>query len=562
MKKRIKFGLVISLALVLALMLSACGDGGSNNAGNAGDKASDESVNTDGQQVNADVEPVTLDTFISLSSRIEDINTNSVTKYIEEKLNIKFEFDAAPSANATDKKKLLMASGDYPAVFLSGDFTQGEQIEYGEQDVLLPLNDLIEEYGSEIKKAFQDDPELKSAVTAPDGNIYALPHINDCFHCWYSQKMWINKVWLDKLELDIPKTTEDFNNVLKAFKERDPNGNGKADEIPLSGAYGTWHGIPTHFLMNSYIYDNDTDFFIMKDGKVDLAANKPEWRQGLEYLNKLFSEGLVDMEAFTQNNDALAQVGNREGDNILGAVAGGHIGMYFSIEEGQTRHKDYISLAPLTGPNGVAYAGYFKSYGNGQFAITNKATKEQQIAAIKMADYMWSEEHAIMNEYGIEGKYWENAPASTVDVHGNQAKYNLKPEFRNVGSSLNDTWDQMGITRRTRAIRESWVAPSDPMSLEGFEYRLYLETANSYENKQPKEIFPLSIFMESANAKEVNQLRPQINDYIQSNMAQFITGSKKLTDNEWNSYVKGFDGLNLTRYLEIYQNAYDKSNAN
>ncbi|UUZ87014.1 extracellular solute-binding protein [Paenibacillus sp. P26] len=151
-------------------------------------------------------------------------------------------------SNAGDKKKLLLASGDYPAVFLSGDLTQAEQIDYGKQGVLKPLNDLIDKYGVEIKKAFQQDPDLKKSITAPDGKIYALPHINECFHCWYSQKVWINTTWLKKLNLQMPTTTEEFYQVLKAFKTQDPNGNGKQDEIPLSGADKTWHGNPAPFL--------------------------------------------------------------------------------------------------------------------------------------------------------------------------------------------------------------------------------------------------------------------------------------------------------------------------
>ncbi|WP_274649612.1 extracellular solute-binding protein [Paenibacillus humicola] len=534
------------LALVLAATACSGGGGGGSEEGtgaNAGEQAGDQ--------------PVTLPTFLSLSPRIEDINTNAVTQYVEKKLNIKFKFDAAPSANADDKKKLMMASGDYPAVFLSGNFTQAEQIDYGRQGILIPLNDLIDKYGTEIKKAFAEDADLKAAITAPDGNIYALPHINDCFHCWYSQKLWIDKEWLKKLNLEVPTTTEEYYNVLKAFKTQDPNGNGNPDEIPLNGAFNGWHSLPSNFLMNSFIYDNDEDFFFMKDGKVQLAANQPEWRQGLEYINKLYSEGLIDKEAFTQTPDQMAQLGNKSGDNVSGSVSAGHIGMYFSLADGQNRHKEYITVPPLKGPEGVAYAGYYKAYGNGQFAISNKATEEEQIAAIKMADYMYSEEFAIINEYGLEGKYWEKAKPGQKDVHGNPAKYSIKPEYWNIGSTLNDTWDQMGITRRTRAIRESWAVPDDPLTQVGYEYRLYLETAKNYENRQPAETFPLTIFMEAGDAKEANQLRTQINDYVRSNMAQFITGAKKLTDSEWNNYVKGFDGLNLSRYLGIYQKAYD-----
>lgn len=410
-KKFLKFQ--ASAVLVLSLLLSACSNSGSSDKGSGADK----------EKAASDTVPV----FVIPSSRIENLETNSVTKYIEDEFNIKFKFEVAQGSNAGDKKKLLLASGDYPAVFLSRDLTQAEQIEYGKQGVLKPLNDLIEKYGVEIKKAFQQDPDLKKSITAPDGKIYALPHINECFHCWYSQKVWINTTWLKKLNLQMPTTTEEFYQVLKAFKTQDPNGNGKQDEIPLSGADKTWHGNPAPFLMNSFIYDNDDNFFFMKDGKVGLSANQPGWRKGLEYINKLYSEGLIDKEAFTQDNDAMAQVGNRQD------------------------------------------------------------------------------------------------------------------------------------TRRTRDIRESWAVPNNPLSDNGYEHRLYLETAKNYEGKQPKETFPLSIFMESADAKEAAQLKTQINDYIRSNMAQFITGAKKLTDAEWDNYVKGFDGLKIKRYLEIYQKAYDSS---
>ncbi len=84
-------------------------------------------------------------------------------------------------------------------------------------------------------------PQVKSLITLLDGKIYGLPHINDCYHCSMSQKMWVYKPWLDKLGLKVPETTDEFEAMLKAFKEKDPNGNGKADEIPLSGTrYVEW----------------------------------------------------------------------------------------------------------------------------------------------------------------------------------------------------------------------------------------------------------------------------------------------------------------------------------
>ncbi|MCZ8514240.1 ABC transporter substrate-binding protein [Paenibacillus filicis] len=532
-----------ALSLVLlcsSLLLSACSSGD----GNGGETAKDPGG------------AVTLSVFGGQRADVQDLTTNTFTKTVESKLNIKFKWEVVPTTGQNDKKQLLLASGDYPEVFLDGGLTQAEQLKYGQQGVFIPLNDLIDQYAPNIKKAFTDIPYLKNGITAPDGKIYAIPQINECYHCWYSQKMWINKAWLDKLGLKMPETTEEFYQVLKAFKEKDPNGNGKQDEIPLSGAPApqTWHGNIDGFLMNAFIYNNSTDYFIMKDGKVDFAANKPEWKKGLEYMNRLYKEGLIDQASFTQNQDGLKQLGNNPNTAILGAFTAGHIGMVVDVSPSQTRHKDYDVVPPLKGPDGVQLSGYFADVGNGVFAITNKASKEKQIAAIKLADYMYTEEAALLSIFGPEGKWWSKAKPGEKDVRGRQAKYITAPEFDSI-QQQNEHWSQMGPTLRTRDYRESFAVPQDPLGDGGYEYRLFLAT-QKYEKYKPKETYPLSIFMDPKDTDAANQLRTTINDYVKASMVEFIIGRKNLTT-DWDAYVKGLDGMNLKQYLQIYQKAYD-----
>ena len=63
-------------------------------------------------------------------------------------------------------------------------------------------------------------------------------------------KLWFNYDWLEKLGLEEPQTTEELYEVLKAFKTQDPNGNGKANEIPLTGSI-EWSCALEYYLMNS-----------------------------------------------------------------------------------------------------------------------------------------------------------------------------------------------------------------------------------------------------------------------------------------------------------------------
>ena len=147
---------------------------------------------------------------------------NEFTQFIEDKFDVTLKWDLAPTDALQDRRQLLLASGDYPEVFLHGKFTTSDLQTYGKQGVFLPLQDLIKEYGPNLTKIMEEKPYFKEAITAPDGNIYALPIFNECYHCTYAQKYWINTEWLDNLGLKMPTTTDELYTVLKAFKNRIP----------------------------------------------------------------------------------------------------------------------------------------------------------------------------------------------------------------------------------------------------------------------------------------------------------------------------------------------------
>ncbi|MFC0394898.1 extracellular solute-binding protein [Paenibacillus mendelii] len=498
--------------------------------------------------------PVTLRIYAVPPVEVEDINTNLFTTYVEERLNIKLEFVTASPAAKKERKQMLFASGEYPAIILSGDFTPDEQIKYGMSGVLQPLDELIDRYGVNMKRIFAANPKLRQAITTPDNHIYSLPDINECFHCWYSQKLWVNTEWLERLQLPEPRTAEEFYQMLKAFKTMDPNGNGIQDEIPLSGATDSWHTKITGFLMSAFIYNTDENYFYMDDGKVGMAAAQPEWKEGITYIHRLYREGLIDPSSFTQTLDGMIQLASHPEANILGSATVGHIRMAFSGLDNE-RNKEYSTIPPLIGPDGYQAAGYFNRVGNGQFAITDKATETEAAAAIRLADFLYSEEAVIRNEFGPENMWWRKGTQGEVDEHGRQAKFKLNPEYWDH-LTQNEGWSQMGILYRNRDLRESWAVPKDPNTKEGYEHRLYLETVENYQGKEPPEVFPENVYVDPKEAFEAARLRVQMNEYIEAHMIQFITGAKQI-DQEWEAYLEGFKGLKLDRYLHIYQKAYD-----
>ena len=189
---------------------------------------------------------------------------------------------------------LMMASGDV-AEIVGAAKTDIEK--YVPQGVYIPLNDLIDKHAPNIKKFLSENPEIRRSATYVDGKMYYIPFISDGD---VQQGWFIRKDWLKKLELDVPKNIDELYNVLKAFKEKDPNGNGKPDEVPffnrgknveiafpLFGIRGTIQIAPE---TDTVVYDKYSEKY--KTAVINVA--------------KWYKEGLIDKEVYTRVNDARA----------------------------------------------------------------------------------------------------------------------------------------------------------------------------------------------------------------------------------------------------------------
>src|SRR5699024_1860792 len=165
--------------------------------------------------------------------------------------------------------------------------------------VFIELNDLIEEHAPNLQAIFDEHPDFKSAITFPDGNIYSLPLFMDPENpnIRIAEHFWIREDWLEALDMDMPETTEEFYQYLKAVKEDDPNGNGEHDEIPFGGngigglvnqLKGAW-GLSNRGVANGGHVDVDPE-----TDELRFVPTDPKYKELLEYINKLYSEGLIE----------------------------------------------------------------------------------------------------------------------------------------------------------------------------------------------------------------------------------------------------------------------------
>lgn len=500
-------------------------------------------------------EKVTLKLFAVQDPRVEKIeSTNWFTQYLEKKTNVHIEWQLVPEAGIDEKRKLLLASGDYPDVLYGAKVTRDELVTYGGQGVFVNLKDIIEKNGFEIKKVFAKNPTTLASIKAPDGGIYAMPYINQCFHCSVGQKMWINRDWLSKLGLKMPATTAEFKAVLEAFKAKDPNGNSKADEIPMTG---TVSNTPYDFLMNGFIYNDGLNRLFVSGGKVDFAANKAQWRDGLRFVRGLYDQGLIDPAAFTQRSAQVQRLGENPDAVIMGAAAGLWPGNITTWGAASNRSSLYAIVGPVKGPAGAQNAAYFpQDPGLNAYTIT-KACKYPEVA-VKWADMFYDTEIMTDLNYGERGVYWDWAAPGELGINGKQGVWKQLPVT--LPNPHDKTWHMWGIYNYDSDWRLGLVVDTkgdvyDPKNLELLLYR----GSKLYEPFIPKEYVP-NLWFAKETSNEVAQLATSIQDYVKEWAAKFIVGERSL-DTDWDAYVKEFDRMGLARFLQIYQSEYDKYKA-
>ncbi|HET6486237.1 MAG TPA: hypothetical protein VFH83_07440 [Spirochaetia bacterium] len=502
--------------------------------------------------------PTTLTALIEPFGNITDITTNAYTKWMEQKTGVHLDFQVVPqTADSSSKIALILSSGKLPDMIIGAAMPSGWQETYGgPKGVLLPLNDLIQQHGFYLKQVIQQDPAYLADSVLSDGQIYMLGAWEECYHCSVAEKMWMNTDWLKKLNLKMPTTTAEFENVLKAFKAGDPNGDGQADEIPLSGALNTWHSTLDGFLMNAFIYDDGQNRMnVDASGKVIPAFSQPQFREGLKYMHQLYAEGLLDPQAFVQNLSQLQQL--VMGPHVLvGAAMVGHRGM-MTTNEYSPQSFAYEVVPPLKGPNGVQFSGYFpySPHTDGSDAAITRACKNPALA-FKWLDYQFSQDASISNWNGIQGVDWNPAKPGEIGRDGKPAlfEYVNGPQNNPVAQSQqNRAWVHTG----PYFMPAHWFG-GGAIEQGKFEYETFLYGASDpYVPFAPKIVMPNAMPFLPSDAKIVATMQQQMNDFVYSAVAKFTTGQLDITsDSDWQQYLDQLNSMGLPDYTKAYQNGF------
>lgn len=538
-----KLGLMTAMLVPMALIVGCSGGGEANpTTPDSSDSASNIGTGKAGTIADGTVTLTvgTTDNHYAPKSLTTGL---PVWKEIEEKTGVKINWDVTPSAQYANTMKVRVAAAkDLPDILNAPD---GDPIKLANQGILIPLDDLIDEHAPNIKKFFEDFPELASLMTAPDGKIYAISSVTSGAAKSDPYSLLIKKDWLDKLGLEEPRTLDEWHEVLKAFKEQDPNGNGAADEIAISPRYATrdlglfGSALGLH-LFYSYGYYPDAN------GKIEYQWMSDEAEELMVWLNMLYNERLIDPEFASFNQE---QFNSKLSRDMVGVTSGflANSGTFNGLQaENGIDNPNWYAALP---PSGSGGEGFYEEYGplSGWYGITASSTNPE--VAIKWLDYIYaSEEGSRYMAFGIEGLSYEmvdGKPTFTDWTMNNPDGLDFTEALRTLGAFPTVPW--IRATEGHLSLQPEAILEHRP------DLKEQAERLHSYLIPAA----PLGLPSVEENER-LTSIQTDINTYLEENMVKFVMGAQPI---DWNKFRNDLTSLGIEQVIEVKQAQYDRYQA-
>lgn len=519
---------LLATTLAISLVLSAC----SSNNGNAPQTSTGGGTD---EKPASEVSIMTVDSPYIAKNYDQNL---PVFQEIEKNLNLKLKWTLLPNAGYEDAVSIKLSAGvDMPDVFAS--WLQNPE-ELGRNGAVIALNDYFETTMPNVKKEIDSNPVLKSAVTSPDGNIYFLPMVNKPVNMGWL----IRQDWLDALDLDMPETTEELYEVLKAFRERDPNGNNQQDEVPMAINYVnyTWF-----YLMHAFGINTAQPWDYLgqeKDGSFYVNLTRPEFKETMEYLSKLYAEKLLNQDILNVSHEGYTKIIN---ENKVGIIFGTMDPEFLDSMKAANPGLDpkWTVMLPPKGPRGDRGIRSY-SYLDGFYFISKNA--KDLDAATRFIDYIYADPE------GTDLVNWGVKDLSYTEVNGEKQSTDFvlnNPD----GMTPNDALRSIGVwpilpfvDRYAHPAMIAKINEDNPWITEGIE--LY---AREKVVGDPEARYRYT----AEESAQIAEIHTQLDTYISETLAKVLVGNKPI--DEIDVMVDTLNEKGIQRMAEIYEVIHERS---
>ena len=316
------------------------------------------------------------------------------------------------------------------------------------------------------------------------------------------------------------------------------------------------------FLMNAITYNdpnpnNTTPYMRVNDeGKIEASVMDSQYREGLRYLNRLYNEGLLYPDSFTQ--DRATQTALNESSDVarIGALPAQHCGYLVASMTESDRWMEYEAVPPLKGPQGVQLTPQPHSSADVFPSGLIPTSSEHPEVAFRLIDAMYTDEFNLVINKGEENVAWRWAVDGELALNGKPAVITslTVPEDSPYFGNMNlPGFPSVSATIMDTAQEQDPKAPNGA----GHEIVLYRATEMMEPYKVPmKNVIPNFYYITEEN-EQISSYKATINPYIQESIARFITGDLSL-DNDWDAFLNELNALGMQEYIGVIQSGYDR----
>ena len=576
--KKCMISLLLSLAMVVSL--AACGKPAASGV-------------SSGQE-----EQITLTLGVNGKANVSEWDNNKLVLWLEEQTGYNLEvqvFSSNAGERATQVATMVAGGEKLPDIMFYFSLSEDVLNTYGKDGYLLDLLPYFKSeefmaqmeakhgfnYVKHVEKNCEEEVKQRYLTegTNADGKMFGYPGLGSAKSDQPRNMLFINQNWLDKLGLKMPTTIPELEHVLTEFVTKDPNGNGKADEMGMVGSVNIARGDIPSWLINNYIFLNDNYMFNCTDeGEIYLPYDRDEYREGIKAVHELYEKGLIaeltwtikeasELPALFSPVDEVAKIGVWAGHPTLRVTAGNPT-LY-----------EYASLTPFEGAN-AAYEPLTISY-----VSYISAESEHPDEAFEVLYLLSTPEGSRRMRYGEPGVDWEWVPCipecevcAGKGIHGDgMAMKILNTEafsgqtdstFANTSCSASFARDLNipGHENRDVPFSHNAKAPDDgEITWSEYRSKLLNNHANGYmahaEANNPKNV----VYKLNYTNEELDRLgtaKTDILTYAKEMRAKFITGELDIADDAvWQNYVDTIHGLNWDTAISCAQAAWDRKNS-
>lgn len=466
-----------------------------------------------------------------------------VWQEVERRTGVKIVWDVTAENHYVETMNLRIRKGsELPDIFLIPDTDPTKAADAGH---IIPLDALIAEHAPHIAKFLQENPDIDKRLRSPDGKLYALSSVVTGVRDTDPYGILIRQDWLDRLGLEEPQTLEEWYEVLNAFKQNDPNGNGIKDEIPLLPDKGLRGLTLFGSAIGGHFYFSD-GYYPDASGKIRYEWLSPEAEGLVGWMSRLYREQLIAPDYLSITEEA-----------YLTAITSGKVGVTSGFLNAKSKYEagsgkvgdnrvEWVMAVP---PSGPGHQGHYETYGpiSGWYGISRDSKNPE--LAIRWLDFIYAnEEGSRLLNFGIEG-----------------VSYTMVDGFPSFSESARNNPEMLDLTSLLRSLgampKLPWIrADKGPLSLQPIAFMDYdPKGAEQARKVKPYLIESVPLSIPARDEKEtLEQYGGPLRSYVNLTLARFIAGTEPI---DWQAFRQNIKSRGIDRLLDVKQRQYDRYNS-